>query len=33
VLKDGIVQQYGTPAEIYNDPSNRLLPISWDPRR
>lgn len=25
VLKDGIVQQYGTPAEIYNDPSNMFV--------
>ena len=25
VLKDGIVQQYGTPAEIYNDPSNLFV--------
>ncbi|AUG53800.1 ABC transporter ATP-binding protein [Thalassospira marina] len=25
VLKGGIVQQYGTPAEIYNDPSNLFV--------
>ncbi|MBX2829825.1 MAG: ABC transporter ATP-binding protein [Rhodospirillales bacterium] len=25
VLKDGIVQQYGTPAEIYNDPANLFV--------
>ncbi|RCK20012.1 ABC transporter ATP-binding protein [Thalassospira lucentensis] len=25
VLKDGVVQQYGTPAEIYNDPTNLFV--------
>ncbi|MDA4847204.1 ABC transporter ATP-binding protein [Hoeflea poritis] len=25
VLKDGILQQFGTPAEIYNDPSNMFV--------
>ncbi len=25
VLKDGILQQFGTPAEIYNNPSNMFV--------
>ncbi|MDP6968030.1 MAG: sn-glycerol-3-phosphate ABC transporter ATP-binding protein UgpC [Gammaproteobacteria bacterium] len=25
VMKDGIVQQFGTPYEIYNDPANRFV--------
>ena len=25
VMKDGIVQQFGTPHEIYNDPANRFV--------
>ena len=29
VLKEGIVQQVGTPAEIYNLPANLFVPISW----
>ena len=25
VLKDGVLQQFGTPAEIYNNPANMFV--------
>ncbi len=33
VLKDGLVQQIGTPAEIYLRPANLFVLILWVPRR
>ncbi len=33
VLKDGVLQQFGTPAEIYNNPATCSSPTSWAHRR
>jgi len=39
VMKDGIVQQFGTPQQIYNDPANQFVasfigspPMNFIPR-